>query len=67
MHDRGRNAGGRDGAKRSGLVGNGAESEVRGSQLVTYPRTETPEERKLREAKKLPVPTYSYTVTGFRK
>lgn len=37
------------------------------SQIVTYPRTETPEERKLREAKKLPVPEYSYTVTGWRK
>lgn len=37
------------------------------SQIVTYPRTETPEERKRREALKLPVPTYSYTVTGWRK
>lgn len=37
------------------------------SEVVTYPKTETPAERKKREALKLPMPTYSYTVTGSRK
>lgn len=34
------------------------------SEIVTYPLTETAEERKRREALKKPQPTYSYTVTG---
>lgn len=67
MHDARRNAGGRDGAKRTGLVGNGVESEVCRSQIVTYPLKETPEERKRREALNLPQPMVSYTVTGWRK
>ena len=37
------------------------------SVIVTYPCKETEAERKLREARNLPQPTYSYTVTGWRK
>lgn len=32
-------------------------------EIVTYPCTETVEERKLREARKLPQPMFAFTVT----